>query len=513
MVSYHKQKAKWEREYHAAKRAGGPTLDFKPNRSGEWTIPRKGSSGVPNSGKSQVHYPMPSTVNKPYKYYHEAGGPKGNWWGKIPRYKGIARGAFGFIMDNADELSKWNEDAWDRWMNGDTPTLEEAVGKPYFDFGAWGTPIPTDPGETKAPDYKLADTLDGFDYYVDGLAGWNVGCNVPGWYPGQTGAGATYVMKGSGHYQAGEPCSISYSNIGPQAPNAGPDATGKRWGLWSNRDNRPNGALRFIGWGNSGWSPGNPYPRVIVVPKGSPTPEIVVGPKRFSFMPGAAFSGYQAPDPRHVNVPNRIRAAVKAAALLTGTRIDPGYNPSDPPAVEPSQQVVAVIPPGGNGTIARPTNPDPPYNPGGMRDRKMRLKGLATFQYIQKVFHGITEVGDITGAIYDALPKKYQTCKYGGPACEAYMIAKHFDKIDIVEAVVNVIANDIEDRLLGRFFGWQERTARGIGSHGYKIMNGAADSGLDAELGNLYGEFAKEHVAPKKAEIVRRVKQILGVEP
>lgn len=516
MVSYHKQRAKWERENRAAKRAG-PTLTFHPDKSGGFSIPEIRRSGVPSVGKPMGTPSFSVPANRPFKEYEAYGGPKGVPFGGLMKYRSIGQGVLGFLLDNADELQKWGAEEWDAMHEGRLPNHG---GMP--DWAKWlaehdifGNPMPRPvvPGQVETPDVKEPSPNGDFWFYgVDS----GVLCNRQvARAPGKPGPfkNQVYVMKHEGHTGPGYTnCNTIVSSNGSlkegYSPNVPPYYAFYTAVKYNSLPLPEPGGAPWMAWKFPGGAPSR-NPSWDLVPTGSPMPTRST-PARFAYMPGQPWSGYDAPSQRHINVPNRARAAFKFVQLLAGNRYDSGYD-TDPRPTLPSPSVVATISPGGGGSITRPTNPEPPYNPGGKRDKKVRLQGYLLFRAVQKIFHGITEFGDLTESLYEALPKNRQTCKIGGPACEAHMIAKYWDEIDPVEAVVNVIANQIEDALLGRFYGGVDNAARRLGSHGYKFLNSALDEGLDNELGELYKEFAGDYVAPAKKEIVSRVKDIFGV--
>lgn len=66
-------------------------------------------------------------------------------------------------------------------------------------------------------------------------------------------------------------------------------------------------------------------------------------------------------------------------------------------------------------------------------------------------YHTATEIGDLVDALADAIPGK--PC-YGLPGFRKLVcVIEHWEDIDPETAVENIIANEIEDRLVGRFMG------------------------------------------------------------
>lgn len=120
----------------------------------------------------------------------------------------------------------------------------------------------------------------------------------------------------------------------------------------------------------------------------------------------------------------------------------------------------------GERPINRPLNPSPPSPPRkGEKERKVRSMGAQIF----RVLDGISEGADVIDAIYEALPDKVKkkwkkkfrpTNTLGLDAAGQYGIANadwklqaiwhNMDKLDVIEAIKNVVANEVEDKVLGR---------------------------------------------------------------
>lgn len=95
--------------------------------------------------------------------------------------------------------------------------------------------------------------------------------------------------------------------------------------------------------------------------------------------------------------------------------------------------------------------------PKDTKEKKVRaLSGLVGL--IQSGGHVLTEALDLLEALHDALPKDYQAKAVfkGGkwwnatPQAKAEAIYNNFDKMNLNDAVKNLIANEIGDRILGR---------------------------------------------------------------
>lgn len=115
------------------------------------------------------------------------------------------------------------------------------------------------------------------------------------------------------------------------------------------------------------------------------------------------------------------------------------------------------------GPTISPTKPGPPKPPGkGQRERK----GLSTMRVVLSMLDTLSEAAEIVDAVYEALPKKVQRrwgCgkikrglidnagQYGidGADCKLRAIWHNLFKVDLEKAVRNIIANEIQDRVIG----------------------------------------------------------------
>ena len=492
MVSYHKQKRQWEREY---RRSGGASStprrewkeltipkDLRDPSGNSFNLPRSGTSGVPTVGKTPRRnlWQLPAERGEPM-------------WGSsrdIRRKAGrILRGAaFKFAVGNYDLFYQIGKELWDYQRN------------------LSGQPVPIDPGSERAPSNFVGSQLDGYDYYVDVPAGW-VSCNYQApWAPGTPGEfGVAHVYRSAGHVINNEPCTW-YGGNWDSPIQSGPSPVSNVWSM-------------YVGsyWFTKAWQsfvPGtgdpNVWPQAFRVPVGSSAPSIGT-PSRSGFLPSLPWSIPWMPS--QIPVPFSWRSVLRDAAIELGIREDSGYDVFDAPATEPSTQVVVTIPPNKPPTIGTGVNPRPPYRPPGSRtDRKVKIVGLQAFQMVQGIFHKATEWGDLQDAIYAALPKKYQVCEGHNFTCKTGVILIHWDKIDVVEAIVNVVANEIMDRVYGRgVFGSVDKAARRLGTHGYKVLNAANKSPMQEAVGEVIKEVEKRFTNPTKEQITSVVKDFFGV--
>ena len=381
--------------------------------------------------------------------------------------------------------------------------------------GLQGTPVPIDPGQEQIPSYGPAPALDGNDYYF-----WNTGtlCTYTAAYaPGTRASGGRVKgVRGTGHHPGGYNCATFLTGSALPVPGIAPSppVATAYWSVYT-QNRIPGGAWEsassrtpWIGWRLP--SSDHPTPHYQTVPKGAPAP-VLRSPPRFGYLPSAEWALPWSPD-QNQRLPWALRGVLNEAALALGLREDSGYDFFDPPQVEPSPQVVATIPPNKPPTITTGTNPKMPYRPPGVRtDRKVRIIGYQAFALVQGAFHGLTEYKDFEEALYEALPKHRQVCKGKGLGCKGAAVIKYWDEIDLVAALVNVVAGQIEDQLAGRFFNQLDKAARRLGTHEYKLLNGAADSPIDDAVGKVMAAVKKHAVEPTKEAITKEVKRYFGV--
>lgn len=394
------------------------------------------------------------------------------------------------------------------------------LGKGLYDYtqGLRGVPtapevshMPSNPGASPYPDGKIYD--------MDIPSGWKVCQWTDAWKPNPA---VPYEYAGVGHCYDGNGCGWFGSMAVDFQVRPGPvrEATGaRRWvqHAWTKRAPTGTGRLfaGWIGWVKSTWAPGQPYPTVAQRVPGTPVQPVVDVPGRTAFVPSGSWdipwSGRSIPD-QVIGLPWALRSVLHEAALASGIRWDSGYGYFDAPATESSKQVVGVVPPGRPPTIEVGTNPNGPYKPPGTKvDRKARIAGWQAFQAVQGAFHKLTEYQDLEDALYKALPKQYQTCKGKPFGCKTAQLVRHWDKVDVVDAIVNVVANEVQDQLAGRFFGAVDRAARRLGTHQYKLLNGAANSPMDEAVGEIIGEVTKRFIDPSASAIKQEVKRYFGV--
>ena len=486
MADYWKSARRWEFERRRSgdkPKASTPreitlTRDLRDRSGSSYSMKPAGKS-VPSVGRVWRGQNVPA-VHKP---------PRA--WGSPVNFRpafNARRFAFDMVMRNYDLFYDIGKALWDY-----TEQLQ-------------GQPVPIDPGSSRPPSDALGPQPDGYQYYMDNPGGW-VSCSEQAqWAPGTTEGSFTRFYRSEGHVIPGEPCAwYGGANSSPIA--GGPSAVTNTWSM-------------YVGsyWFTQAWRsyrpgtgvPGIPYPTAYRVPVGSPAPEIATPPSH-GFIPGAEWDIPWMPD-QNQDLPWVWRSLLHDAALALGTRKDSGYGFFDPPQTEPSTQVVLTIPPNKPPVISRGTNPRPPYRPPGAKtDRKVRILGAAAFNLVQAAFHRLTEYGDFQDALYKALPKNRQVCKGKTFGCKGAAVLRWWDEIDVIEAIVNVVANEVQDRMAGRFYRAVGKAAKRLGTRQYKILNPAAGSPIDEAVGEVIGAITKHGITPTKEAITMQVKRYFGV--
>lgn len=101
-----------------------------------------------------------------------------------------------------------------------------------------------------------------------------------------------------------------------------------------------------------------------------------------------------------------------------------------------------------------------PRGPPPARVKEVKLRAITgVVAVLQKAVHATTELLDHLDSFHDALPKQFQAkggfikglgFRNATPQAKAQAVMQNFDKLDWNEVVKNIIANEIEDRILGR---------------------------------------------------------------
>lgn len=135
---------------------------------------------------------------------------------------------------------------------------------------------------------------------------------------------------------------------------------------------------------------------------------------------------------------------------------DPGVYPGVGPSSPGNPGPVIIIPPVDNPPVvmlpppSKPLNPQPPGP--GVKERKIRI-GLTGGP--ARIVNVITEGRDFVQALWKALPKKFRSKpKKGRKTLTVQQMLRdiydHLNDIDLADAVLNVIENEIQDRFYGK---------------------------------------------------------------
>lgn len=121
-----------------------------------------------------------------------------------------------------------------------------------------------------------------------------------------------------------------------------------------------------------------------------------------------------------------------------------------PPIVLPP---VNPVLPGGGSVVVRPPGYKPPFTPPGrgVKERKW-IAAVASSSPLGRIVNGVTEGADLVEAFYGALPDYLKGCRT--LQCKLAALYEHWDKVNMLQAIANIVANQVEDRIIG-----------GVGSH------------------------------------------------
>lgn len=150
-----------------------------------------------------------------------------------------------------------------------------------------------------------------------------------------------------------------------------------------------------------------------------------------------------APNPEAVpyrEIPGRVPNPELVNQYETGPRpvTPPFYAP--PPALAFSPGAVpGAVPPAGR---------RPPRR--GEKEKKLRFGHTAVWRIFSFAMNLFTESQDFIRAIWKALPDEYRAAGRYDTVTQLEQIFEHFDQIVWTEAVWNVIANQIEDWIIGK---------------------------------------------------------------
>lgn len=150
----------------------------------------------------------------------------------------------------------------------------------------------------------------------------------------------------------------------------------------------------------------------------------------------------------------------------------------------------------------------PPQRPGpGVKERKLQFGSLAAYRAVMGAIDAITETQDFVRALYDGLPCSTRVGSWrSGPAggryfkrgegkcgkydtdCQGKAIERHWNEMDWENALLNVLANQLQDAAIGMSDRYLENQMNARG----KWNNYAKFKGLQREIRTLTDRVAAE---------------------
>ena len=177
---------------------------------------------------------------------------------------------------------------------------------------------------------------------------------------------------------------------------------------------------------------------------------------------GPATPSWAIPRPIRPTVPlNGVRPFAKGEAPLkhpvkAPPKVDLDGRVRAKPRVRPSTDI--VFPPGRPPVIKTGEHVDEPDK---VPTRKVRGVPKAMVGALA-LMHGLTELGDFVDALYEALPPIARCAGKRGLVHDLICVLEHADAFadpDVMAAAIgNLIANEVEDRVIGALFGSNWRT-------------------------------------------------------
>lgn len=158
--------------------------------------------------------------------------------------------------------------------------------------------------------------------------------------------------------------------------------------------------------------------------------------------------------PMPVAVPRRHKPYV---GPLLGEGLPQGYDATGPEGNNPPRErpvpIASVSPAPGSGlppvgVVGEPPGTAPTSPPGG-KDREKKRPSAAG-RVLGGTISGISEGRDLVDALWRSLPKKKRRARPGDTAAQARDLYNNWGSVSVSDAAVNLIANEVEDRIVGR---------------------------------------------------------------
>lgn len=536
MVEFYKTARRWEKEYNAQQRAssGGSSPRARAPTNTLELVPSESGTYEPDL-RSYQKYEPPRTQSVPHVPLN-----KGSLTGTYGSAEGL-RGA----ANAGDRLAKSVLRSWLSGKYGNAfgaalaaidlaLSLDSGMNQALIDNGLIPKAmVPTGKAEAAfVPDVRTKATFDGRDYYtMDPLH--DLGFSADQVFFNEYWSFAdTSWHDGGFHWSKNDNTGGIWVNRRYPGVATPYDYAGNGWHDWSWGIDGANWKREVVGLTHAHWNDldagGDSYgiqfiyrvplsefappavspvypPRTMSVPEGDPAPT-APGKKPSTYAP------LPWPDPLAGHpVPYRDRLlhddlmVAIGVRQITATPINEGTNYG----TSPGHSTGVVVGGGGGPPALTRTQTGGPSRPTrGVKEKKVR-GGLGLLQALQGVFHELTEAGDFIGAFYDAIPAKdKKACKAKTMSDKLGCVFKNWDKIDPDDVVVNIVANEIEDRLIGRAFQLNAKAAKARNEPGYKTLNSINGFGGLNDFGKAYGEFSKDYVNPAKKAAAAWLKQL-----
>lgn len=101
--------------------------------------------------------------------------------------------------------------------------------------------------------------------------------------------------------------------------------------------------------------------------------------------------------------------------------------------------------------------------PDGVKERKVRVAGYAA---VNLFIGSATELLDALNAIYKALPKNLRPRRFVSQRERLEILYENWDKVNVVQAVKNLVYNELQDRLFGAMGNATKQASANLRPHG-----------------------------------------------
>nr|QXN72839.1 MAG: hypothetical protein [Microvirus sp.] len=119
---------------------------------------------------------------------------------------------------------------------------------------------------------------------------------------------------------------------------------------------------------------------------------------------------------------------------------------------------------GPRGAVAQPGRHRPARPGQRVKERKVKVLAVSPSLPVVRIFSQVTEAGDLIDAVYEALPEDLRKGRRRMTR-KLKQIYDHYDKVDIGQAIENIIENQLEDFVIGKVGQGASKGAQRIGWH------------------------------------------------